>query len=452
MKKVMLFLAVAVLAVSCNSFDENKPNAGTLDEMPQTFHASVDDATRAGFTYDGVDTYNHYWSVNDQVYLYHNSTRATYKIADAADATNGVFTKVADSDVSISPRSFTNWCAVFNSTNTSAPSVTADNTLGNVKQGGFYTTSAAPNGYANIMVANCNDAELTHLDFKNVVGWLKLQLKGYKSVKRIEVFRNDNANISGSYSVTFAANESISISALSGDTDEIDANFSPAVALSLSTPTDFYVAMPEMEIDGGIYVNVVYSDDTNQIISTTNTVTIDRNKVTPMAARFVENFTDLSGNAMTFIVSSAGHYKFYAKTPDVSRALWDTSPITTSATVLWETDNTTTPVSAGDIITVLGHDDHYVYFKTASPFKEGNALIQTNNHCYLIWCTDAPSEITLDSGQTPNVIILDRNLGALSANPSDGILAQGLYFQLFRPVPFPGNHASTGSITTARKC
>ena len=448
--KKYLFLSIAALAslLSCenelNRADvvAEEPVVTVETSMPDVFYATIDAETRAGFNYNGTDTYSHFWNEGDQIYVFHESTRRTYSCTDAA---NGVFTYVDASEFDVSPRAYTNYCAVFNTTNSTVPTAYNVNVLSGIWQGGSYTSSSTTNGYANIMVANSTDE---HLEFTSITGWLKLSLKGWKTVSSIDIVsKNYGSYLNGTYRVTYNANESIDITWNEDDNTGNTVALATPVALNLSTATDFYLALPPCTMNG-IYVTVNYTDTSSDVISTGNEVVIDRNKVTPMAAKSVKDFTDISpvsGGALTYIVSAGGYYKFNAKTPDVSRQFWDASPETTAASIVWETDNTATPVSAGDIIEVLGHDDHYVYFKTADTFKEGNALIQTNNFCYHIWCTDAPADIQLAGSLT----ILDRNLGALSADPSDGILSQGLYYQIFRPTPFPGNHSASASITTA---
>ena len=448
--KKYLFLSIAALAslLSCenelNRADvvAEEPEVTVETSMPDVFYATIDAETRAGFNYNGTDTYSHFWNEGDQIYVFHESTRRTYSCTDAA---NGVFTYVDASEFDVSPRAYTNYCAVFNTTNSTVPTAYNVNVLSGIRQGGFYTSSSTTNGYANIMVANSTDE---HLEFTSITGWLKLSLKGWKTVSSIDIVsKNYGSYLNGTYRVTYNANESIDITWNEDDNTGNTVALATPVALNLSTATDFYLALPPCTMNG-IYVTVNYTDSSSDVISTGNTVVIDRNKVTPMAACFTRAFTDLSpasGGALTYIVSAGGYYKFNAKTPDISRQFWDASPETTAASIVWETDNTATPVSVGDIIEVLGHDDHYVYFKTADTFKEGNALIQTNNFCYHIWCTDTPADIQL----TGSLTILDRNIGALSADPSDGILSQGLYYQIFRPTPFPGNHSASASITTA---
>lgn len=447
--KKYLFLSIAALAslLSCenelNRADvvAEEPEVTVETSMPDVFYATIDAETRAGFNYNGTDTYSHFWNLGDQIYVFHESKRRTYTCTDAA---NGAFTYVDASEVSATGP-FTNYCAVYNSTKGQIPSANGTNTLTGVWQGGYYTSSSTTNGYANIMVANSSD---DHLEFKSITGWLKLSLKGWKTVSSIDIVSYDYSSyLNGEYDLTFNPNETIDITWDEDDNTGNTVALATPVALNFSTATDFYLALPPCSMNG-ITVTVHYTDSSFDEISTVKPVDIDRNKVTPMAACFTRAFTDLSpasGGALTYIVSAGGYYKFNAKTPDISRQFWDASPETTAASIVWETDNTATPVSAGNIIEVLGHDDHYVYFKTADTFKEGNALIHTNNASYLIWCTDAPADIQL----TGTVTIMDRNIGALSANNADGILSQGLYYQIFRSVPFPGNHAANPATSAA---
>ena len=290
MKKTLLFVAAIALLFSCEN--ALREETGVIEEpaniessMPDVFYATIDAETKAGFNYNGTDTYSHFWNLGDQIYVFHESTRRTYTCTDAV---NGAFTYVDASELDVSPKTYTNYCAVFNSTNTTAPSAYNHNVVSGVWQGGDYTSSSSAYGYANVMVANSTDE---HLEFKSITGWLKLSLKGWKSVSSINV-TNYSTILVGTYSLTFNADETIDI-AWSDDVDEATARLSTPVTLNFSTATDFYIALPECTMNG-IYVTVNYTDDTSDVLSTANTVVIDRNKVTPMAACFTRAFTDLS--------------------------------------------------------------------------------------------------------------------------------------------------------------
>ena len=55
-----------------------------------------------------------------------------------------------------------------------------------------------------------------------------------------------------------------------------------------------------------------------------------------------------------------------------------------------------------------------------------------------LWCTDMPMEKTHSNDDGTQFTLLDRNLGATSANPDDGEQTYGLYYQWGRKDPFEG--------------
>ena len=131
-----------------------------------------------------------------------------------------------------------------------------------------------------------------------------------------------------------------------------------------------------------------------------------------------------------------------------------------SVDVLWETDNTATAVTKGDIIKEVAYDyqsgNTYfeIYLKTPSTLKAGNALIAAKDAggnilwSWHIWMP-ATAISALDGTELAGVSkIQDRNLGALVATASTGTadpLSIGLYYQWGRKDPFPGNSAFSGT-------
>lgn len=81
-----------------------------------------------------------------------------------------------------------------------------------------------------------------------------------------------------------------------------------------------------------------------------------------------------------------------------------------------------------------------IYFHASG--DEGNAVIQVKNTRaqgiwgWHIWCTDAPKDRTHTNPDDIQFTVLDRNLGATSADPADGTQTHGLYYQWGRKDPF----------------
>ena len=150
--------------------------------------------------------------------------------------------------------------------------------------------------------------------------------------------------------------------------------------------------------------------------------------------------TDLSNNgtANSYIVSSAGSYKF---TPTKGNSNESVGTIV-SAEVLWESFGTDVVPNVGDLVKNVKYSDGTIIFQTPSTFKEGNALIAAKNASgdilwsWHIWLTDQPELQMYNEENT----MMDRNLGATSATPGD-VGALGLLYQWGRKDPFLGSSA-----------
>ena len=111
--------------------------------------------------------------------------------------------------------------------------------------------------------------------------------------------------------------------------------------------------------------------------------------------------------------------------------------------VVWEADNSATKVSSGAIISdvTLNSETGMISFKAVS---EGNAIIGVKNNLgqtiwsWHIWVTDYDPSKTNVTYAASGAIMMDRNLGALSAAPGDS-LALGLMYQWGRKDPMIGS-------------
>lgn len=158
---------------------------------------------------------------------------------------------------------------------------------------------------------------------------------------------------------------------------------------------------------------------------------------------------DLSANgtANSYIVSSAGSYKFSTVKGNSSESVGAVS----SAEVLWETFGTDVTPNVGDLVKNVKYADGTISFETPSAFKEGNAVIAAKDASgnilwsWHIWLTDQPEEqVYYNNAGT----MMDRNLGATSATPGD-VGALGLLYQWGRKDPFLGS-SSISSSTLAK--
>ena len=115
--------------------------------------------------------------------------------------------------------------------------------------------------------------------------------------------------------------------------------------------------------------------------------------------------------------------------------------------VLWESFGTSTAPVVGDLISSVKYNGVMVIDVTV-PFKEGNAVIAAKDAdgnilwSWHIWLTDQPQAQVYNNDAGT---MMDRNLGATSATPSD-VGALGLLYQWGRKDPFLGSSSISDEI------
>ena len=162
------------------------------------------------------------------------------------------------------------------------------------------------------------------------------------------------------------------------------------------------------------------------------------------------SYVDLSryGTANCYIVSKPGKYMFNAKVKGNSTESVGTP---SSASVVWETRNTTESVSAGDIIKSVTLTDGKVQFEIPEPFVPGNAVVAVKNSAgtvlwsWHIWVADYNPDATAQTYKS-GAVMMDRNLGALDNGV--GPTAYGFLYQWGRKDPLIGSANGTTTFAT----
>ena len=199
-------------------------------------------------------------------------------------------------------------------------------------------------------------------------------------------------------------------------------------------------------------------------------------------SKSMKTYTDLSPlvegvyqTANCYIVSEAGYYKFRAVKGNGTEAVGSASDkdpegTPTTAVVLWETFGTDTAPQEGDLVKAdVEYRDGYVYFSKADAYQEGNAVIAVKDDkgtesteddvilwSWHIWLTDQPvgqtyyvyDSATESFSEEVAGVMMDRNLGATSADPGD-VGALGLFYQWGRKDPFLGSSSISESTEAA---
>ncbi|MBR0110087.1 MAG: BspA family leucine-rich repeat surface protein [Bacteroidales bacterium] len=291
MKKGLFALLATVAVIASCQKEINAPEKELEDTLeivqpsvPKVIYADIDsDETKAGmdrYYDDGTSSYKyrHHWENGDVIYVYEGTSVTTYTCTNAA---TGEFTEVSTSTIP-NGRSFTNCRAVYS---TVGPvSVTANDKVSilNTDAYGGYVSSSDTPGYGNFMVASTDDG--IHFRFVSQVGWVKLQLKGTKTVKSISMSKyGSGEEYEGRYEYDFST-DTYSFDESQGES--LTVTLDSPIALDPDTPTDFYFAFPAMSYVGMSF-EFAFDGGGYDYLSTAKTVVVERNTVTPMAVKEV---------------------------------------------------------------------------------------------------------------------------------------------------------------------
>jgi surface protein len=300
MKKTLLFVFAALVAFASCQKEVEKTDVENPEEVtvsaPGTFIANFEDMdTKAFFTYDAVKkTYAHFWELNDKIAVFPKDD--VYDEYKCTDVDNGVFALNHEASGTATSTFAKNYAVYPYDAVYEADPDAFDYTGGMIDSANerllmdLFTNVRLekPYGYGNVMVARSDDNKL---DFKNVVGWLKISLKGDVKVRSITFNSNGGVIISGEVYVSFDAdgNPVATPSEYNNRTQcwiDFEGGGVEPVQLSLDTPTDFYIPLLPCTLSSGFWINCNTSIG-EQIFETTNPVTITRNKVTPMAVKTI---------------------------------------------------------------------------------------------------------------------------------------------------------------------
>ena len=284
MKKLLNLLCLFVmLASSCSREELLVDEAATsLDDI--IFTAGFEQDTRT-YIQDGMLLR---WNEGDQISIFvANTLNRQYKF-DGETGDNGGTFSVVD--------------APFGTGNDLACHYAVYPYAAGVKitETGVITTSLpaeqnyAENSFglgANTMVAVTKDTDDTFLKFKNVCGYLMLQLYGNNvTVKSITLTGNNGEKLAGKATVTPLYDQEPTIAMSDDATTSITLNCGDGVKLGTSaeTATAFWIVVPPTAFDEGFEITITDINGGTFTKSTSKEVAIERNVIKPMAAFEVE--------------------------------------------------------------------------------------------------------------------------------------------------------------------
>ena len=298
MKRLSIFALVATLFAACST-DATQDIAPEIPTSPDELHVSFDaDDSRIQLGDNGRLV----WTEGDLVSVFYRSNandkyQFTGKTGDTEGSIKlverGAATEQTTQIVAVYPYSENYW---FNwNTYDIEASLPAEQS---------YLADSFGVG-SSLMVSS---STFTQLSFKNVCGWLKLQFTGSGYLSKIVLRGNNGEQVAGKIYVNTSDASSILASTMGDAGDDIigsrvggiieeegailtsvTLNCGEAgVRLNPETPTAFYIALPPQTFENGITIDVLWTDGLTMTKSTTNSLTIERNHILPMATLTIE--------------------------------------------------------------------------------------------------------------------------------------------------------------------
>ena len=436
MNKGILFIAV-VLFLSGACQKTGTPEA-PQEKEPKSFAAITEDSgTRTVLSWINI-----HWTKGDKVSIFAGKTvNDKYQVTDESDGqsradlylvSNGDNT---DSELAANIAYYP-YLPSFSGVRTTETGYEIESILPDKQT---YSKDSFGNG-AFPMAAVTSTPEDCNLQFKNILGGVKLQLKGTAKIKRITIKGNKDEILCGPVKVALSATELPKILEFTQASfaDFVQLDCGDGVQLNTETATSFIIALPPMTLPEGFSISICDTEDNEMRVSTSKSQTIARSGILKMPEITFDTTVPVNlsqdGTANCYVVSSEGKYQFKPTKGNSQELLENVE----SAVVLWQSFGTDVAPHPGELVETAYYKDGMIFFTAKE--KKGNAVIAAQDKdgeilwSWHICLTDKPQ------GQVYNNnagTMMDRNLGATSATPGD-VGALGLLYQWGRKDPFLG--------------
>ncbi len=311
-----LFMVLAMLCgVACttNTLEESVvENNAVSRELPNEINVSFDDATSRIQLDEQCRTT---WTEDDEVSVFYfsDANNRFLFMGDTGDR-NGALV-VEDNRMSDATAEIDKVVLVYPYSDDYKLNATTKS-IGITIPGTQYYLNGSYGVGANIMtsVGTTNDFAL-----KSVCGWIKVQLTGAASVTEVTLTGNNKEQLAGDATLYYEENRLALLGEEGGPDDDsqvggtlffgeyvrtITLDCGEGIALDSTTPTEFYFVLAPQTFDEGITIKATLSDGTTITKSTSKSITIERNVITPMASFDVQPtneiwYTSTDGNVVT---------------------------------------------------------------------------------------------------------------------------------------------------------
>ena len=291
MKKTFVYSLLTILALTgCQTKELDSLNGEPeviLNEDSKVFTAIIDDdfnpETRT--TLDGEG--NVLWKMGDQVSIFAGSTvNEQYQVTDASDGKTAASLNKVGGGGFVAGTEIDNNVAFYPYASTAEIAKSGSNyVISGVEFPATQTYAAGSFGNGAFpMVAVTSSTEYMNLKVKNILGGLKLQLKGTATIASITITGNNNEKLYGDADVTVANGSTPSINLTDASAKTVTLDCGAGVTLDAETATPFIIALPPMTMSNGFTVMVTDTEGKEMEISTSKPQTITRSNLLRMPA------------------------------------------------------------------------------------------------------------------------------------------------------------------------
>lgn len=276
MKRVILWsIAAITLLGACtkSEVEELRP----ADDSRHRIYASIGEESRVGLN----ENLKSVWDEGDKILAFGPELLATYVNQSETGSRNAVFVKENSYepwDLAYENKYYAAYPndvvpSVLTFTNDGEPAVLFQTTETQRYRKGSYDR------LSNLMIAQSEDGE--NFKFKNMCGYLGLSLTGDKSVINITLEGNNSETLYGYLYFGVRNHDRCGWYEAHGQRLVLDCGES-GVQLTDSAE-EFYFVLPPMTFDSGILITIEFTDGSKSYKRTSNSVTIQRNHLLPMA-------------------------------------------------------------------------------------------------------------------------------------------------------------------------
>ena len=319
MKKLLAFSVLAII-VLCSCQKETLKTEKTSEL--KIFTAEIEDNNDSAATRTVLDANgNVLWEAYDGVYVFAGNTGyVPYYVSEDSDLKTTATLIPADGYESATGDEIS--CNIayypFQNVNLSITGSNEDYVISNLSLSRYQIYAEGSFGSGDFpMVAVSGSTEDTNFKFKNILGGLKLQLKGSTSLRQISVSGNAGEILCGECEVTASATALPTVKMVDSDSTDRYKTVtlstqipysSDDVQLNDSTATSFIIALPPMTFESGFTVTVTDSDGKQMEIKTTRSQTIHRSKLLKMpVVRFNGTSEEVDYLEEPFTITSVGN-------------------------------------------------------------------------------------------------------------------------------------------------